>query len=150
METEKGTVQKIENGWAWVETRRSSACESCSQKGSCHVMSAGSERMVVKAQNVAHARSGDEVEIYLNSKTKLKGLFMIYMFPVLGLLAGALVGSILSQPLGLNKDVGTVILSFSGLALAFLLARHLGTRMEANHELTPIVSRVLRRASVVS
>ena len=150
METEKGTVQRIENGWAWVETRRNSACESCKQKSHCHVMSAGSDRMVVRAENVAHAQSGDEVEIYLNTRTKLKGLFMVYIFPVLGLLAGAVIGNNLSQHLGLNKDVGTVLLSFSGLALAFLLARILGTRMEANKELTPIVSRILRRTSAMS
>jgi sigma-E factor negative regulatory protein RseC len=106
--------------------------------------------MVVKAENVAHAQSGDEVEIYLNTRTKLKGLFMVYIFPVLGLLAGAVLGNNLSQHLGLNKDVGTVLLSFSGLALAFLLARILGTRMEANQELTPIVSRILRRTSAMS
>jgi sigma-E factor negative regulatory protein RseC len=106
--------------------------------------------MVVRAENVARAQSGDEVEIYLNTRTKLKGLFMVYIFPVLGLLAGAVIGNSLSPQLGLNRDVGTVLLSFSGLALAFLLARILGTRMEANQELTPIVSRILRRASALS
>ena len=145
METEKGTVQRIEDGWAWVETRRSGSCENCSQKGHCHLSSDGNSRMIVKAENVAHAQSGDEVEIYLNTKTKLKGLFMIYIFPVLGLLLGAISGKGISRFIGLNSDLGTVLLAFGGMAIAFFIARVLGFRMKENNELTPIVSRIIRR-----
>ena len=101
--------------------------------------------MLVKAENVVQARTGDEVEIYLNTKTKLKGLFMIYIFPVLGLLIGALIGNGISGLIGLIGDFGTVLAAFCGMALAFLLARFLGFRMKENNELTPIVSRIIRR-----
>ena len=145
MDIEKGTVQKIEEGWAWVETRRTGSCEDCSQKRHCLTLGEGNDRMLVKADNVAQARTGDEVEIHLNTKTKLKGLFMIYMFPVIGLLIGALSGKSLSTLLGLNGDLVTVLSSFCGMALAFFLARVLGFRMKENNELTPIVSRIIRR-----
>lgn len=145
MDIEKGTVQKIEERWAWVETRRTGSCENCGQKKLCLMIGEGNDRMLVKAENVAQARTGDEVEIHLNTKTKLKGLFMIYIFPVLGLLIGALIGNGLSGLIGLNGDFGTVLLAFCGMASAFLLARFLGFRMKENNELTPIVSRVIRR-----
>jgi sigma-E factor negative regulatory protein RseC len=145
METEKGTVQRIENGWAWVETKRTGSCEECSQKGHCHLSSGGNSRMIVKAENVAQARTGDEVEIYLNARTKLKGLFMVYIFPVLGLLIGAISGKGISRLIGLNSDLGTVLAGFCGMAIAFFLARVLGFRMKENNELTPIVSRIIRR-----
>ena len=145
METEKGMVQKTENGWAWVETRRNSACESCKQKGHCHIMTGGSDLMLVKAENVAHAQKGDEVEIYLNTRTKMKGLFMVYIFPVIGLLLGAISGKGLSRLIGLNSDLGTVLAGFCGMAIAFFIARVLGFRMKENNELTPIVSRIIRR-----
>ncbi len=93
MDIEKGTVQKIEDGWAWVETRRTGSCENCGQKSHCLMSGEGNDRMLVKAENVAQARAGDEVELYLNTKTKLKGLFMVYIFPVLGLLIGAIMGN---------------------------------------------------------
>ena len=145
METEKGTVQKIEDGWAWVETRRTGSCENCNQKGHCHLSSEGNSRMIIKAENVAQARTGDEVEIYLNARTKLKGLFMVYIFPVLGLLIGAISGKGLSRVIGLNNDLGTVLTAFCGMAIAFFIARVLGFRMKENNELTPIVSRIIRR-----
>jgi sigma-E factor negative regulatory protein RseC len=145
METEKGTVQRIEDGWAWVETRRTGSCESCSQKGHCHLSNEGNSRMIIKAENVAQAQTGDEVEIYLNARTKLKGLFMVYIFPVLGLLIGAISGKGVSRFIGLNSDVGTILTAFCGMAIAFFIARVLGFRMKENNELTPIVSRIIRR-----
>ena len=145
METEKGTVQRIEDGWAWVETKRTGSCDNCSQKGHCHLSNDANSRMIVKAENVAQAHTGDEVEIFLNSRTKLKGLFMVYIFPVLGLLIGAISGKGISRFIGLNSDLGTVLVAFCGMAIAFFLARVLGFRMEENNELTPIVSRIIRR-----
>jgi len=145
MDIEKGTVQKIEEDWAWVETRRTGSCENCGQKKHCLIFGDGNDRMLVKAENVAQARTGDEVEIYLNTKTKLKGLFMIYIFPVLGLLIGAIIGNGITGLVGLQGDLGTVLAAFCGMALAFLLARFLGFRMKENNELTPIVSRIIRR-----
>ena len=145
MDIEKGTVQKIEEDWAWVETRRTGSCENCGQKKHCLISGDGNDRMLVKAENVAQARTGDEVEIYLNTKTKLKGLFMIYIFPVLGLLIGAIIGNGITGLVGLQGDLGTVLAAFCGMALAFLLARFLGFRMKENNELTPIVSRIIRR-----
>ena len=144
METEKGTVQRIEDGWAWVETKRTGSCENCSQKGHCHLSSDANSRMIVKAENVAQARTGDEVEIYLNSRTKLKGLFMVYILPVIGLLLGAISGKGMSRLIGLNSDLGTVLTGFCGMAVAFFIARVLGFRMKENNELTPIVSRIIR------
>ena len=145
MHTEKGVVQDIEDDWAWVVTRRKDMCEHCGDKGSCHMVQ-GTDRMVVKAKNLAHARKGDEVELYLSTKSKLKGLFILYMFPVLGLLIGAFSANSLSGVLGFNKELGMVLFTLSGLILAFLLAKLLAARMEASQELTPLVSRVLRRA----
>jgi sigma-E factor negative regulatory protein RseC len=145
MSTEKGTVKNIEGDWAWVSTRRKGACKHCAQRGRC-LMIQGGDRMLVKARNTAHARVGDEVELYLSTKTKLKGQFILYMLPVLGLSVGAFSANSLSGVLGLNQILGTVLFTLSGLILAFLLARFLAARMEANQQLTLIISRVVGRA----
>lgn len=146
MHAEKGVVQSIEDGWARVLARRKAACEDCGLKGSCNMIQGG-DRMLVKAKNTARARIGDEVELYLSTKTKLKGLFILYMFPVLGLLVGAFSSNSLSGFLGFNQNAGMVLFTLSGLILAFLLARFLASRMEARQELTLVVSRVVRRAA---
>jgi sigma-E factor negative regulatory protein RseC len=146
MMAEKGVVENIEDNWAWVVTQRKEMCERCGHKGSCSIVQ-GADRMVIKAKNVAGAKMGDEVELYLSTKTKLKGLFILYMFPVLGLFIGAFSANSLAELTGLNKNVGMVVFTLGGLILAVLLARLLSGRMEASQELRPTISRVIRRAT---
>jgi len=145
MSTEKGTVESLEDGWAWVSTRRKEACGHCRQRNHCHTVQ-GMDRMIVKAKNAAQARKGDQVELYVSTRTKLKGLFLLYMFPVIGLLVGALSSHSLSGLFGMNENVGMALFTSAGFAAALLLARFVAGRMETREELTPMVSRVLRRA----
>ncbi|NIV99902.1 Fis family transcriptional regulator, partial [Candidatus Saccharibacteria bacterium] len=57
----RGTVEKVEAEWAWVKTKRSSACSSCASRHHC--LTQGGDQMLVKAQNTARAKKGDEVEL---------------------------------------------------------------------------------------
>ena len=86
MSEERGIVESVEPGWAWVKTKRSSACESCGSRHHC--LTQGGDQMVVKAQNTVQAQKGDEVELYLSTGTRLKGTAIVYLLPVLGILAG--------------------------------------------------------------
>ena len=144
MSTERGTVQRIEDGWSWVLARRKGGCDNCGHKGYCQMVEGG-DLMIVKAKNTAQAQIGDEVEIYLSTKTRLKTLFIVYMIPVLGLLAGATSARNLSGFLGLNENLGVVLFSLSGLVLAFILVRLFEARMKAKRELIPFISRIIRR-----
>lgn len=144
MHSETGIVQKTEDDWAWVLTRRTDACSKCQHKGHCHVVE-GMDKMIVKAKKAGNVGPGDEVVLFLNSKTKFKGMFILYMFPVLGLLLGAFSSHNLSKMLNLNDNAGMVLFTLIGLVLAFLLARFCSARLEAKGALTPRVSRVIRR-----
>jgi sigma-E factor negative regulatory protein RseC len=145
MSAENGTVERVENGWAWVLTERKAGCGDCGHKGSCNMIE-GADHMLVKALNSARARVGDSVELFLSTKTKIKSMLILYILPVIGLLVGALSGGSLSRVVGLNENFGTLLFTFMGLALAFILVRLLGARMDSKQELTPAVSRVTRRA----
>jgi sigma-E factor negative regulatory protein RseC len=144
MSAERGTVEKVEAGWAWVKTKRSSACSSCSSRSHC--LTQGSDQMVVKAQNTAHAKKGDEVELYLSTKTKLTGTAIMYLIPVLGIFVGAFSANPLSEALGLNPSLGMALFTITGLVSAVFLMRYLASRMESKKALTPLVKRVIMRA----
>ncbi len=145
MSVEMGMVQRVENGWAWVQTDRKTGCDQCGHKGSCNMIE-GADHMLIKAANSARARVGDSVEVFLSTRTRMKSLLILYVLPVIGLLAGALSGGGLSRAVGLNENLGTVFFTFIGLALAFLIVRMLSSHMASRQELTPIVSRIMRRA----
>lgn len=144
MTVERGIVEKVEPGWAWVKTRRSSACASCDSRHHCLTLSG--DRMVIRAKNTARAKKGDEVELYLSSKTKLKGTAIVYLLPVLGIFIGAFSAGPLSEALGLNPSLGMALFTLTGLVSSVFLMRHLADRMAAGQTLTPLVKRVLMSA----
>ena len=146
MSQETGIVESMENDWVWVKTQRKSACSSCSHKDHCHMIE-GKDRMLVKARNVADARKGDQVELYLSTKTQLKCVFMVYMVPVIGLIVGAFAGNSLSPRLGLSPNMGMFLFSAVGLAIGFMLTRLFSNRMEKKNALPPLVKRVVKRAA---
>ena len=144
MSAERGIVEKVEPGWAWVKTKRSSACSSCGSRHHC--LTQGGDQMLVKAQNTADAKKGDEVELYLSTKTKLKGTAIVYLLPVFGIFVGAFSANPLSKALGLNPSLGMAVFTLMGLVAAVFLMRHLANRMDSTQELTPLVKRVIMRA----
>lgn len=143
MSAENGTVQRIENNWAWVLTQRKAGCDNCGHKGSCNMIE-GADHMLVRAANNARARVGDNVELFLSTRTRIKSLLVLYILPVVGLLIGAVSGGSLSRLIGLSENLGTVLFTLAGLVLAFTLVRVLGKRMSSSEELTPVVSRIIR------
>ena len=144
MSAERGTVEKVEAGWAWVKTKRSSACSSCASRSHC--LTQGSDQMVVKAQNSAHAKKGDEVELYLSTKTKLKSTAIVYLIPVFGIFVGAFSANPLSAVIGLNPSLGMALFTLTGLVLSVFLMRYLANRMDSKQALTPLVKRVVMSA----
>jgi sigma-E factor negative regulatory protein RseC len=99
--------------------------------------------MVVKAQNSAQAKRGDEVELYLSTKTKFKSTAIVYLIPVLGIFVGAFSADPISKALGLNPSLGMVVFTLTGLVSAVFLMRYLANRMATKQALIPLVKRVI-------
>jgi sigma-E factor negative regulatory protein RseC len=144
MSAERGKVEKVEADWAWVKTKRSSACSSCASRHHC--LTQGGDQMLVKAQNTARAKRGDEVELYLSTKTKLKGTAIVYLIPVFGLFVGAFSANPLSAAMGINPSLGMAVFTLAGLVLSIFLMRYMANRMDSKQALTPLVKRVIMTA----
>ncbi|NNG01314.1 MAG: SoxR reducing system RseC family protein [Desulfobacteraceae bacterium] len=143
MSVETGTVEKVENGWAWVKAQRKSGCASCSGKDHCHSM--GGSHMLIQAKNNAGAVPGDEVEVFISTAIKMKCMFSLYIVPVFGLMAGAFSAEGLSNWLGMNHSFGMVVFSVGGLVAAYIIVKVYADRLSNRGALSPAVNRVLRR-----
>jgi len=113
---ESGTV--IESGLvATVVINKSKACHECgkAQAGICGKSGAG---MVLKVTNTLNAVKGDMVTLEIEKKTQAKGYFLVFILPVLTLLAGSYAGLLLSQATGIKGL--EVITGISLLALAIV------------------------------
>ncbi len=84
---EKGRVVKVDNGVAQVEMERTSACGRC---GIC--LQSSGDKPILYAEDSLGARPGDEVLVSVESKQVLKAAFLIYLFPLVGLIGGYFLG----------------------------------------------------------
>ena len=97
MLTERGEVVAVEPDAVWVETLRQSTCGSCAaQKGCGHGLlnRLGSGRrhyirVLPGSVQPGECRVGDSVEIALPESVILQGSLMVYLIPLLAMLAGA-------------------------------------------------------------
>ncbi|MGD8433881.1 MAG: SoxR reducing system RseC family protein, partial [Syntrophobacterales bacterium] len=106
MMTEEGMVKRTMGTKAWVVTTRSEMCEACASQGACKVLGGGKE-MEVEAMNTAQAKPGDQVLLTLEDQSLIKLSFLVYMFPILALIAGAALGQKVGPLLSINQELAS-------------------------------------------
>ena len=112
---EIGIVKKTEGENATVIlSRKSSCCEHCMEE-SCEIPENGIETV---ALNAAGAKTGQKVKVVMRTYTYYKGALLIYVLPVVALMAGAVLGKVYlpSYFAGTDSD----LLAVCGGFLAFL------------------------------
>lgn len=145
MATEEGIVFKIGNpGKAWIRTTRSSSCESCSSRHSCQGEGSGKE-MEVEAINTADARVGDQVVLNIKTASLLKATFLLYMFPILAMLAGALLGQWVAQQRGSDPSTMAALFAFLFFGLAFVVIRVTGRHLAKDNNYRPEIIKIRNR-----
>jgi sigma-E factor negative regulatory protein RseC len=140
---EEGTVVEIKGGAAIIKAQRTTSCESCMSKDLCH--SVTETDMVVEADNPAGAHVGDRVVFTVGAATLLKAGVLFYLFPLLGFIAGIVLGQVLAPAVssGLNPDLLSAVLGSLLLVLTLLALRLYGRRAEKNRAFRPRVVRVV-------
>lgn len=144
MATEEGIVCRIDATTAWITTTRSSACETCASKGSCGTLGGGRE-MEVQAFNTAGAQVGDRVVISVETASLFKLAFLLYIFPILAMFAGALLGHTAAPFLNFEATHLSVVCAFLFFLLTFVLIRFSGNRLARKDAYRPKVVRILKR-----
>ena len=139
MEKALGTVVRIENGVAWIETVRQSACGHCASQGSCgtgvlNQLFSARNQLQLPAQ--PHMKTGDQVVLSLPGGDLLRQALWAYGAPLAGFLAGAL----LARAVGMAES-GMLLGSIAGMAGGWGLMRRFA-RIEP-----PVIERVIPAGS---
>ena len=143
MMTEEGMVKKTMGTKAWVVTTRSEMCEACASQCACKVLGGGKE-MEVEAINAAQARPGDQVLLTLEDQSLVKLSFLVYLFPILALLAGAALGQKLASFFTINPEMASFGLGAIAFGLAFVLLKFKDRKLERTGQTIPKVARIIK------
>ncbi|VEN72634.1 Fis family transcriptional regulator [Candidatus Desulfarcum epimagneticum] len=128
---------------AWAKVDRAGGCEGCSQKGACGI-GAGGKSVEVEAVNEAGARVGDLVLIDVKSASVLKAAFLLYVFPILAMLAGAVIGHRSPPFFQLGPSALSAIFGFSFFGAAVLFTRSKANRLARKEDYRLRITRVIR------
>jgi len=139
--TEKGTVTKVGSDTAWVKTIRSTACESCTSKETCNTMGGGNE-MEVEVINSAKAKVGENVVVAFETGSLFKLSFLIYVFPIISMILGAVVGEKIAPAYQMDPSILSVLLAFLFFTFAFLIIKMTEKRLASKSEYRAKIIRV--------
>jgi len=142
MLVESGEVVAVDADAVWVETLRRSTCGSCAaQKGCGHGLLnrlGSGRRHYIRALpgNIRpeQCRVGDVVEIALPESVILRGSLLVYLLPLLAMLAGAATAAALWPDL---HDFGALAGATAGLATGLIAVRMHARRHRADPALQP-------------
>jgi len=144
MVTEQGVIEDVSGQKTLVRIKKSSACATCESRGSCEVVSGKS--MVVEVANDLGAGQGDHVELSVPSGSFLKLSLLVYILPVVALMAGAFAGGSLAGVLHMPLPLASVIGGFLVMGITFYALKRFDRSLRSRSEFRPRMTRILLRS----
>ena len=152
MLTETGRVVAVDEQALWVETIRQSTCGSCAaSKGCGHGLvnrvsdgQRGLVRVLPGEHKLADCNVDDEVRFGIPEDVILRGSLLLYMLPMVCLLAGAALASLFA-----SGDLVVVAGAGVGLTLGFGLVHWHARRHRHDPALHPVLLDVIQPSVAV-
>jgi sigma-E factor negative regulatory protein RseC len=143
MAKETAIVTELEGEYALVRTQRASGCAACSERGLCNSMGGGKD-LEFLAANPVQAKQGDTVLLDFKSMRLIQLSFLIYIFPILLLVTGAVIGDHIAPAYGIDRSVGAAIFGFTAFFAAIGLILLVERRAKKLDTYKPVILAVKR------
>ena len=99
--------------------------------------------MEVKAINSAGASVGDRIVLSFETASLLKATFLIYVFPIIFLIAGAALGQVLAPYIEFSPSALPALLGFAFFFSALLIVRARANKMARKNSYQPKVIKII-------
>jgi sigma-E factor negative regulatory protein RseC len=144
---ESAQVVATEGEFAWVETQRQSTCGGCAANKGCGTATLakvlGKKRTRVRALNHSGAQVGDQVIVGVEESALVRGSLAVYAVPLLTLLAGSIIGSLLGKQWLLEGEGLALVLGGVGLLAGLAWLKGFTRRISHDSRYQPVVLRRL-------
>ena len=141
----RAKVLKTKARWATVEVTRSAMCDHCSVSESCIPNLDSGKKAIAVVGNSLGAREQDLVELSITQGVLLWGTLILYLVPLIFLLAFIFAAFYLNRSLDWNKSENLVAACAGGLGLFVSLpvVRIISTRWRYLADGRPEITRIL-------
>ncbi len=138
MAIETGTVKIVKDDMVLVEVETGSGCGSCHAKGSCMMESNGRTRSLWIKKSLDLV-PGERVSFGIEEKGVVMASFLLYMFPVVLLVAGMIIGNAGHDFLGMKEETASISAGILGIAVAFLIIRLITPFLKKKRSFEPVL-----------
>ena len=140
---EYGTVVEAKEKTALIKAKRTTSCDSCVSKSLC--TGVAETDMLIEAQNPLNARAGDHVVFMVGAGSVIKAGMLFYLFPLLGFIAGVVLGQVFAEkiPLKWDSDIISALAGFFFLALTYGGISLYGRHAEKKRTYMPTIVRIV-------
>ncbi len=120
-----GLVKSIKGDFAFIELKRSAACKTCIGKSLCWT-GKDNQSIIYKVKNSLNARTGDNIQLSFEPKTRILSSFIVYIFPLLLMMSGYIISKFL---LILSEDI-SILIGLGFLLTSFFIIRQINNCFE--------------------
>jgi sigma-E factor negative regulatory protein RseC len=139
---EEGTITRTTDRNAWVRIGRSTMCDHCGSKSACKTLGGG-RVMEAEVRNTAGGKVGDRVLLKIDTSSFLKITFLVYIIPIIALIAGALIGMKLAPEYSLNPELSSILFGVIAFVLSFLFIHRFGKYAKKRQKYMPAIVKIL-------
>jgi sigma-E factor negative regulatory protein RseC len=100
--------------------------------------------MEVEALNPARAQVGDRILLRIETASLLKATFLLYLFPIICMLLGAVIGQRTAPLLKWDVSALSALLGFLFFFLSIAFVKFKGNRMATQNAYRPKIVKILR------
>ena len=136
MKTEEGLVVEVTGNVAKIKAGRHNDCKNC---GAC----AGSNSIIICALNKKGAIPGQRVEFEVKETNALMAAFMVFMFPLISVLAGVLIGRYFGLVLGSSSTGFEVAGGIVTFILTLICIKLFNNHVNNNEKSQPTILKIL-------
>jgi len=117
-----GKVMRIDAEFAYISLKANSSCESCANKCMCQ---SDSGPVALKIRNRWQLNAGDEVELEISGGLKIWAAFLIFILPIIMLLAGYYLGFEYT-----GSEIYGIVGAFTGFIISLLVLKSVNRQVE--------------------
>lgn len=141
---EHGIVIEKKGRIAVIKAQRSTSCDNCASKKSCHSGTNADNEILIEADDSLGTKVGDRVVFSVSAGSVLKAGILLYLLPIASFIGGLVLGQTVFTGFlpGYNADLVAGLTGAIFLALAFLGLKGYGALSERKGSLRPRVLRV--------
>jgi len=142
---EEGIITRVPGAdTAYIVTRRATACEGCSERHLCHATS-GDREIEVEAANPVHAEAGDTVMVAFKTNQLVRLAFMLYIFPIIALVIGAVLGDSIAPNFGGDPSVFAAVFGFLFFGIALWAIKLKDKQAKKTGQYRPVIVKIKKK-----